>query len=315
MQRCPISLEECSEERYAPRGLRLLSPQLTDLREFPYSAEEQRREAIIRAAKMSIQGVQPKLSAVLSVKDQVFRLTNRGGRYVIKPQHAVYPALPENEAITMRMAQIAGIEVPVHGLLYSRDTTMSYFIRRFDRIGQGKKLAVEDFAQLSGESRETKYDSSMEKLVGIVNRFCTFPVIEKARLLKRSLFNFLVGNEDMHLKNFSVITRGGKVELAPGYDFLSTTIAFQALGKSLGDIEEVALPLGGKKKSLTARMWLDYYAKERLGLNDKVVDGTFRSLSLMLSSWYELISMSFLPDSQKGLFRELLDTRWNVLSR
>ena len=178
---------------------------------------------------MSIQGVQPKLSAVLSVKEQVFKVTDRGGRYMIKPQHVVYPNLPENEAITMHLAKAAGIEVPVHGLMYSEDGTMSYFVRRFDRMGQAKKLAVEDFAQLSGHSRETKYSFSMEKLASILDDFCTFPVIEKAGLFKRSLFNFLVGNEDMHLKNFSLITRNQKIELAPGYDFLNTTVAFQAL--------------------------------------------------------------------------------------
>ena len=120
-------------------------------------------------------------------------------------------------------------------------------------------------------SRETKYDFSMERLVDLLDAYCTFPAIEKVKLLKRSLFNFLVGNEDMHLKNFSLISRQGKVELAPAYDYLSTTVAFLALGKPIETIEEIALPLQGKKRGLGRKTWMDYFARERLKLPDKVV--------------------------------------------
>ena len=128
MSRCPITFNEC-EGRYSREGLRLLSPQLTDLRDFPYSAEQQRQEAVLRAGKLSIPGIQPKLSVVLQVRQQTFSLTDRLGRYIIKPQHATYPHLPENEALTIRLAQAAGIEVPMHGLVYSQDGSLSYFVR------------------------------------------------------------------------------------------------------------------------------------------------------------------------------------------
>jgi hypothetical protein len=88
--------------------------------------------------------------------------------------------------------------------------------------------------------RETKYDSSMEKVAAVVEQFCTFPAIERVKLLERTLFSFLTGNEDMHLKNFSLITRQGRVGLAPAYDFLNTTIALKHAR------EELALPLRGK---------------------------------------------------------------------
>ena len=74
---------------------------------------------------------------------------------------------------------------------------------------------MEDFVQLSGATRETKYDSSLEKVAGLVERFCTFPVLKKAKLAKRLLFCFLTGNEDMHLKNFSLREVEGIVSLAP----------------------------------------------------------------------------------------------------
>ena len=102
---------------------------------------------------MSIQGVQPKLSAKLNVKDKVFDIVDRGGEYILKPQNNFYPELPENESLTMKLAELIGIEVPLSGMIYSSDGKFTYFIRRFDRYGRNKKLSVEDFAQLAGKSR------------------------------------------------------------------------------------------------------------------------------------------------------------------
>ncbi|PXF56871.1 MAG: hypothetical protein C4B58_11785 [Deltaproteobacteria bacterium] len=200
MNLCPITYEECGDNKYSEKGLKKLSPKLKTLNDFAYSAEEQRMEAVARAAKMSIQGVQPKLSVRLNIKKKAFEIVDTGGCYIFKPQTFNYREVPENEDITMRLAELIGIEVPLHGLVYSKDGSMTYFIRRFDRSGRNKKILVEDFAQLCGRNRETKYDSSMEKVVSVIDRFCTFPALERLRLFNLSLFNYLVGNEDMHLK-------------------------------------------------------------------------------------------------------------------
>ena len=188
MSRCPITYEECEGRKYSSNGLKTLSPRLNSLKDFPYSAEDQVREAMVRAAKMSIQGVQPKLSVRLNVNKGVFEIVDTGGRYIFKPQTKNYREVPENEDVTMRLAESIGIDVPVHGLVYSKDDTMTYFIRRFDRVGRNKKIAVEDFAQLSGKDRETKYDSSMEQIVSLIEQFCTFPAIEKLKLFNLTLF-------------------------------------------------------------------------------------------------------------------------------
>lgn len=81
-----------------------------------------------------------------------------------------------------------GLEIPIHGMVYAEDGSLSYFIKRFDRYGHSKKLPVEDFAQLSNASRRTKYDSSMEKLIPIIDQNCSFPMIEKLKLFKITLF-------------------------------------------------------------------------------------------------------------------------------
>ena len=313
MNRCPITYQPCGEARYSRAGLRLLSPNLERLNDFPYDASRQRQEAVIRAGKMSIQGVQPKLSVRLDAKAGVFVIVDQGGRFVLKPQHAVYPNLPENEGLTMHLAKLCGIEVPVSGNVCSVDGTWSYFVRRFDRTGHSRKVAVEDFAQLAGLSRDIKYDFSMERLVELLDSYCTFPAIEKVKLLKRSLFNFLVGNEDMHLKNFSLISRQGKVELAPAYDYLSTTVAYLALGRPIDSIEEIALPLQGRKRRLARNTWTGYFARERLELPDKVIDTVLDELARAAPEWRACIADSLLPLDHKDHYQSLLAHRFAML--
>ena len=312
MNRCPITYESCGDRKYSIKGLKRFSRRLNTLNDFPYSAASQRRESAIRSAKMSIQGVQPKLSVRLNVGNSVFEIVDKGGRYIIKPQHDIYPRLPENEDLTMRLAETLGIETPLHGLMYCQDGSFSYIIKRFDREGKSGKLAVEDFAQLSGMDRETKYNYSMEKLIDVLD-FCTFPAVERMRLFRRCIFNYLVGNEDMHLKNFSLITRNGKIELAPAYDFLSTTVAFLSIGKKIEDIEELALPLDGKKRNISRKTWTDYFGGERLGLNSTVIEKEFQRFSSSRKQWKDTIQTSFLSEEMKTTYISLIDRRRQIL--
>lgn len=303
MNRCPITYEICGTEKYSEKGLRLIAPKLTALNNLPFTAAEQRQEAANRANKLSIQGVQPKLSAVISVVNQQFEIVDQFGNYIIKPQNDIFPELPENEDVTMKMAKVYGLEVPFHGLVYSKDGSLSYFIKRFDRYSKGKKYATEDFAQLSGNSRDTKYDYTMEKLVKAIDDYCTFPAIAKADFFKRILFCFITGNEDMHLKNFSVITKAGKTTLAPVYDFLNSSISIK------NPQEELALSLKGKKSNFKAADLIDYYAKERLGLNDKTIDIILLDMNKSVSKWTELIEISFLSDVMKEKYLRLMENR------
>jgi len=304
MRRCLITYENISEqEKYSKKGLKSLSPQLKDLEPLEFSALEQRQEAIARVGKMSIQGVQPKLSAQLKVKENRFDLVDSGGHYILKPPSEYYPELPENEAITMTLAALIDIEVPVHGLVYAKDQSLTYFIKRFDRKGHTKKVALEDFAQLSEFTRDTKYNSSMEKVAKVVTRFCTFPKIEAAKLFKLTLFNFLIGNEDMHLKNFSLITRDQKITLSPAYDLLNTTIA------QTNTKEELALPLNGKKSNLKKEDLVEYFALQFLQLNQTIVSEIFKEIQQALPEWESLIKRSFMSAMMQEKYLLLLEDR------
>ena len=306
MNRCPITYSPC-RGRYAEEGLKRISSRLTTLNAFPYTAEEQVRESAIRAAKMSIQGVQPKLSAVLNLKSSVFEVVTLGGRFILKPQNPFYPELPENEDVTMRMAAAVDIQTPLHGLIYSKDGSLTYFIKRFDRIGRNKKLAMEDLSLLMALTREAKYQGSMEKVAGVIDRHCTFPAVENVKLFRLTVFCFLTGNEDMHLKNFSLLSRDGKVELSPAYDLLSTSIA---IGQPS---EELALPLKGRKRKIDRAMLVIYYGKERLKLSDKILSRTMDRFMAALPEWERLIDAGFLSDSMKERYLALLLKRKAIL--
>jgi serine/threonine-protein kinase HipA len=316
MLRCPITYDDLKdgEDRYSTAGLRLLSRSLEALSDLEYTAEEQRQEAVARATKLSIQGVQPKLSARLSPRSEKFVLVDQGGTFILKPQVDTFRSLPENEDLTMRLATTVGIEVPLHGMVFSKDNSLTYFIRRFDRVGRKGKRSVEDFAQLAGASRDTKYDSSMEKLAALLS-FATFPRVERLELLKRVLFCFVVGNEDMHLKNWSLISQplgqkevtdpncAVRVKLAPAYDLLNTTLALPAAK------EEIALPLAGRKSRLSRSDLLEYFARQRLELTNASIDDTLTAIETALPGWPALVQKSFLPSQAQARYLEIVNER------
>jgi len=303
MKRCPITYQKISGGAYSKTGLNRLNPSLQNLRPFPYSRKQQVQEAQKRMTKMSIAGVQPKLSAQLSVKEEVFKVVDKHGSYILKPPLTDYEEVPENEDVTMRMAAACGIETPLHGLIYAKDHSMLYVIRRFDRKGKTGKIHVEDFAQVAGMSRDTKYDYSMEKVVSLIEEYCTFPMIEKMKLFRRVLFCWLCGNEDMHLKNFSLIYQDDKIALSPAYDLLNSSIVLA------NPTEEMALPLQGKKSNFNKEIFFQYFGIDRLGLNEKVLANIREEIRSSFPEWNRLIEISFLSDEKKEDYLDVLDQR------
>lgn len=159
---------------------------------------------------------------------------------------------------------------------------------------------VEDFAQLLGKTRDTKYDASMEQVVSVVDGHCTFPLIEKLKLFRLTLFNFLIGNEDMHLKNFSLIGREEKVQLSPAYDLVNTTIAVGSPS------EEIALPIKGRKGNLSRSLLVEYFARERLGLPSRVIEDVLAEFTHAIGDWPGVISISFLSVTAKKRYTDIL---------
>jgi len=284
-----------------------LHPRLEDLAPLDLSHEDQLRQARLRADKMSVQGVQPKLSAVLKIKEGRFEIVDQDGRWLLKPNPLPYEEVPANEAVTMSMAAAAGIHVPTHGLVPAIDQSRVYFVRRFDRIGRSQKLHLEDFAQLSGATRDTKYESSLERVATLIETHCTFPAIEKPKLAKRLLFCFLTGNEDMHLKNFSLQVDEGTVSLSPAYDFLNTTLVLEDA------LEESALSLMRKKRKLTRKLWIDYFCRERLGLPETLVKKTLSEITSAVPTWRRMLDSCFLTPPRQEAYQDLVTRRLEIL--
>lgn len=311
MKKCPLTYEplKSTKKIYSPEGLKKLNPRLKDLAPFPYTRAQQIKEAQRLATKLSIQGVQPKLSAKLNVHQGTFEIAPSGGTFIIKPQVDQYPHLPENEDLTMHLAGACGIEVPWHGLIFCADGTYSYVIKRFDRLARGEKVPLEDFAQLTGATREIKYEVPIEKCVEVLFEHCTYPTLEGVKLLQRLVFSFIVGNEDLHLKNLSLITKGGKVALSPGFDFVNSTIVLP------GSKDELALSLDGKKRGFTREDFVQNFALKNELMNQKTAEKVIDELLTKISQQNSLIKNSFLSDHMKEQYIKLIKSRTKRLEK
>ncbi len=123
------------------------------------------------------------------------------------------------------------------------------------------------------------------------------------KLFERTLFSFLTGNEDMHLKNFSLITRRERIDLAPAYDLVNSTIALK------NPREEMALPLRGKRSKLTRNDLFNYFATERLQINERVLTEMIGRFRLVFPLWNDLLGASFLSPEKKKAYANVLAER------
>lgn len=304
MGKCLITYQDCQGD-YSKEGLRVLNANLKGISPLQFSQLELRTEALAISDKISIQGVQPKLSARLNIKEGCFDVVEKHGTYIIKVQVPDRPQMPENEDLTMKLAKVIGIEVPLHGLVRDQEGGLNYFIKRFDRYSQKSKYSVEDFAQLSEKSSDTKYDATTESLISVVDNFCTFPAIELLKLYKRIFFSFMVGNEDMHLKNFSLITQKRKTYLSPAYDLINSTLVLSRTK------EELALPIMGTKARFKHFHFAQYLGKEKMNLQEKIIERVFTEVYEAKPRWEALINESFLSSALKSKYLEVLNNRFS----
>ncbi|NLE91813.1 MAG: HipA domain-containing protein [Elusimicrobia bacterium] len=174
--------------------------------------------------KMSISGVQPKLSVKLADRsgDPHLKVTGEGGQYILKPQVQAFANLPENEELCMTIADDIGIEVPAHCLVHLKDQSLAYVVKRFDREGR-RKIHQEDFSQIL--EKQDKYNGAVEEIGKKLKTVSEVPGLDVQLFFERVVFNFLIGNGDAHVKNYSVIyNEEGLARLAPAYDLVCSRI-------------------------------------------------------------------------------------------
>lgn len=308
MNRCMITYDPLESGQYSRKGLDRLSPLLTGLEPLPESAEALRKKASLLTREVCIPGSQPKVGATLDVEAGRFSIPGPRPCWILKTPHTLFPHLPENEDLSMRLARLAGIPVPVHGLIPNADGSLTYFIRRFDRIEGGKRIPTEDFAQLSGASRTSKRLGSMESLLTLINQFCSEPELERKALFRRVIFNYLIGNQDMHLKNYALIVRHGYITLSPAYDLVNSTILLNR------DADEIGLSLKGIRKNLDADLLIGYFGQTVCALRPAETDAILHEFSQINKTWFSMIAISFLPLEYKALYSFLLEQRLKKLN-
>lgn len=249
----------------------------------------------------TVPGVQKKLS-VDRTPGEPRRLTLRalGGRYILKPPVDEYPHLPENEAFCMELATRLGFPTAPHGLVRVADGTMVYLSRRFDRPPDGTKLPQEDFCQLCQRPSADKYKGSLEAASRVL-AYSRQAGLDAVRFLEINMLAWLMGNADLHLKNFSLYCPApDRWQLSPAYDLVSTALVLP------DDTDETALTLNGKKSHLTHRDWLAF--SKKLGVPLKVFNNLIQHV---LRAWPDVEALcraSFLPEEQQASFLE----RWQV---
>ena len=259
-------------------------------------------------AQTSLTGVQPKLSLNLYKHEGSNRLTIVGlwGDFIFKPQTDAYPQLPENEDLTMHMAEAARIKVVPHSLIRLADGSLGYISRRIDRTKKGEKIDMEDLCQLTLHPTEYKYKSSYEQIAKTIVAYSSMPKLDLVNFMQVLLFSFITGNNDMHLKNFSLYRPKRLYQLTPAYDLLNVAIV------NPKDKEELALTLNGKKSRLKLSDFLK--ASATMGIEKNVTMQLIASMKNALPAWAELINNSFLSKDMKEAYLELIDKRIKALS-
>ena len=278
--------------------------------QLPYSwaALNALAEQIVRS-HVAVPGIQPKLSLHLESGGTRgggrFTLVGLEGGFILKPPVERFPQMPELEHLTMRMAACFGIETADCGLIAMQDGQLALVVRRMDRVG-GRKLAMEDMCQLTDRMTEEKYRGSLEAVGKKIRQHCSHPGLDALRFFEVTMFSFLTGNSDMHLKNFSLLrSQSGEIRFSPAYDLLPTTLLLPE------DTEESALTIQGRKKRLTR--WDFHALGNALGLTERQVSNALRRFEKGLSAAISLISAGFCSEEMKARYQALMTLRWERL--
>ena len=258
---------------------------------------------------ITVPGVQPKLSLSF-IKDVLKDETNgrltvlgaMGGNYILKPQNKVYPQMPENEHLSMRMAELCGISVVPSSLIRLKSGELSYITKRIDRTQTGQKIHMLDMFQIL--EAFDKYKSSVEKIGRALAKHSANTVLDLLRLFEIVVFSYLTGNNDMHLKNFSMILKNEEWNLSPAYDLLNVNLHLPE------DNEESALTINGKKRKLTKSDFVNLGLK--LQLTEKQISNTFDRFIKAENIMKQEISNSFLSTENQMKYIDLLEVRLSL---
>lgn len=262
----------------------------------------------------TVPGVQKKLSLHLTEgASPRLTLVNYPTGYILKPQTEEYETLPEAEYLVMQMAKQVGIKtVPFALIKMNSRGELAYITKRIDRAQVGGKmqmLAMEDFCQLEERLTEDKYKGSYERCAKVIKKYSSMAKFDLTELYLRLVFSFVIGNSDMHLKNFSMIEKvegSSEYILSSAYDLLPVNAIMPE------DEEEFALTMCKKKRKIKRNDFLSF--AEQIGIEKVSAE---KMLARVIKEKGNLLTMcneSYLSEPMKDRLKELILTRINILT-
>ncbi|MEA2038857.1 MAG: HipA domain-containing protein [Thermodesulfobacteriota bacterium] len=266
----------------------------------PFGTPDIAVEAQKMVGRMSISGIQPKLSLIHERKNHQLTVIEIGGSYILKPQTERFESLPENENLCMCIASSYGIAVPSHGLIPLSDGRLAYLVKQFDRLEDESKLQQEDFQQLL--QTNDKYKGSYEQIANVIRKYSNVPGLDLVELFERALLNYVVGNGDAHLKNFSLIKEENiGYHLSPVYDLVNSRLVLPE------EREEMCLSLQGKKNRLSRKDFMKL--AENFGLTNKQSANSMDRLNDIKPVFENMMEESFLNERLRDRFLEIYRKR------
>lgn len=327
MKYCPGTLAE-GYVGYSPVCLRNLFNGKRVNHVLPYEQPQQSEEVAAQfmenRKRISISGVQEKLSLLLEKNH--LRLTKQGeqGTYILKPIPAdlkKVDQVPANEHLTMQIArQVFGINTAENALIFFRNGAPAYITKRFDVKDDSSKWGTEDFATLAGKTRDNaganfKYEYSYEEAGLLIQKYVSAWRVEIEKYFTLVVFNFLFSNGDAHLKNFSLLeSTNGDYLLSPAYDLINTRLHVDdtdfALDKGLFANYFKSEPYN--KTGHPCRIDFSEFAK-RIGVANSRIDKLLNPFLEKQPFIGTLVSHSFLSEANKRAYMLMYNTKRNYL--
>lgn len=319
---CPSILAE-GYTSYSPMACKRLfdGKKVAHLLDFEIEDISQAGEALVAMRRISVSGVQEKFPAV--VDNGIIRISqsDERSRYILKPapwDNTLYTRkqIPANEHLTMQIAsQVYGIITAENGLCFTPHGDMVYITKRFDVDKDGKKLFMEDFASLIGKSEAEhgsyfKYDGSFEDIARMIRKYIPAWMIAMERFFRLVVFNYIYGNGDDHLKNFSILKIDDCYQLAPAYDLINTCLHIEGDDFGLNG----GLSLNLEKSDVydhtghPCRLDFERFG-ELIGLKKKRIDFILDAFAFLPDEVGRLTNNSFLNDKMKRYYLRIVKER------
>lgn len=320
---CPSTLMTGFSD-YSPRAIKILfdGAHVSPIIGINFESEHDQQQAFENMKNMSISGAQEKFSAVID--NGSIRLSNKWEQatYILKPAPfnlslSTRKQIPANEHLTMQIAaQVYGIRTAANGLCFSKSGQPVYITKRFDVTNGVKDCLQEDFASIlqiieDGSDSNFKYHGNYAQIADVIRKYVPAWMPQVEQFFRLVVFNYMFGNEDAHMKNFSLLHKEGEYFLAPAYDLINTSVHIQS-GNDLGlqdglspDIEKSNVY---DSSGHPCRLDFERFA-ERIGLPKKRASIILDMFMEIPEMTYNLIGRSFLNDKMKRSYKRVIEER------